>query len=361
MDLGTTLLMLITIILILIGFVNKNSLFVFIIQIFWMYILTAGNLSSIDIVVHQNIFAANQSGGSLNIYGELCYLFGHEGFDFIEMNAVLCIFAFILVYCFIKKYTLNYCFVMSLYFLYPFIDNVIQKRFFIASIIAIYAIIFIIKNSRFSKLVAIFLIVIAGLIHQAAFGFLIFLLLPFFKNTKNPKTIFIFFLIIISTLMPIIPDILKVFFGEVKVDFYFVILHEKIKYPILNFILWGGFHLGFVYLYYNFYKTCNKYIKKMEFEKNILYMNIISILFIPLYYWEPTFIRIYRTLIIFNYISIANILPIGQIYYKPVFYISLKYIVYGIIAFICIYFFAGMGYTAIIEPIFMENILSNLI
>lgn len=359
MDLGTTLLMLITIILILVGFINKNSLFIFIIQIFWMYVLTAGNLMSIDMGVHQRIFIANQSNGNLDIYGTLCYLFGHEGFDFIEMNAVLCIFAFISLYCFIKKYTLNYCFVMSLYFLYPFIENVIQKRFFIASIVAIYAIIFIMKNGRIPKVVAIFLIVIAGLIHQAAFGFLIFLLLPLLKNVKNPKTILIFFLIVISGLMPIIPDILKVFLGEVKVDLYFVVLHEKIKYPILNFILWGGFHLGFIYLYYNFYKICNKYVKKMDFEKNILYMNIVSILLIPLYYWEPTFIRIYRTLIIFNYIAVANILPIGQIYYKPIFYVSLKYIVYSIIAFICIYFFAGQGYTAIIEPIFLENILLN--
>lgn len=361
MDLGTTILMLITIILIFAGFINKNSLVLFIIQLFWMYVLTAGNLKSIDMGVHQKIFIANQSKESLDIYGILCYLFGYEGFDFIEMNAVLCIFAFIAIFFLIKKYTLNYCFVMSLYFLYPFIENVIQKRFFIASIVAIYAIVFIMKNGRLSKLVAIFLIIVAGLIHQAAFGFFIFLLLPFLKNTRNPKTMFLFFLIIISSLMPIVPDILKVFFGEVKVDLYFVVLHEKIKYPILNFILWGGFHLGFVYLYYNFYKICNKYVKNMDFEKNILYMNIVSIILIPLYYWEPTFIRIYRTLIIFNYITVANVLPIGQIYYKPIFYVSLKYIVYSIIAFICIYFFAGQGYTAIIEPIFLENILLNLI
>lgn len=361
MDFGTLLLMLITIILILAGFINKNSLILFIIQLLWMYVLTAGNLNSADMGVHQNIFEASQYNTDISIYSKICHVFAQIGFDFIEMNAILCIFIFIFIYCFIKKYTLNYSFVMSLYFLYPFIDNVIQKRFFIASVVVIYAITFIMKNNRSSKLIAIILIIIAGLIHQAAFAFLIFLLLPFFKNVKNPKSIFIFFLIVSSSLMPIMPDILKIFFEEVKVDFYFVVLHEKIKYPILNFILWGGFHLGFVYLYYNFYKTCNKYIKKMEFEKNILYMNIISILFIPLYYWEPSFIRMYRTLIIFNYIAIANVLPIGQIYYKPVFYVSLKYIIYSIIAFICIYFFAGMGYTAIIEPIFLENILLKLI
>lgn len=360
MESGTVLLMLITIILILVGLVKKNSLILFILQLLWMYILTAGNFNSADMMVHQNIFIASQSGENQTIYGALCYLFGHEGFDFIGMHAVLCIFAFISIYYFIKKYTLNYCFVMSLYFLYPFIDNVIQRRFFIASIVAIYAIIFIMKNSRLSKLVAIFLLVIAGLIHQAAFGFLIFLLLPFFKRMKNYKTILMVFFIVVLGLMPIMPDIFKNFFGEAKVELYFLILHEKIKYPIFNFILWGGFHLGFVYLYYNFYKICNNYIKEMEFEKNVLYINIISILIIPLYYWEPTFIRIYRTLIIFNYIAIANILPIGQIYYRPVFYVGLKYIVYSVIAFICIYFFAGAGYIEIVEPIFSNNILIDI-
>ena len=185
MDLGTTLLMLITIILILVGFINKNSLFIFIIQIFWMYVLTAGNLMSIDMGVHQRIFIANQSNGNLDIYGTLCYLFGHEGFDFIEMNAVLCIFAFISLYCFIKKYTLNYCFVMSLYFLYPFIENVIQKRFFIASIVAIYAIIFIIKNGRIPKVVAIFLIYYSRFNTSSSFWFSYIFIITIIKKCKE--------------------------------------------------------------------------------------------------------------------------------------------------------------------------------
>ncbi|WP_278933443.1 EpsG family protein [Megamonas funiformis] len=290
----------------------------------------------------------------------MCYLAGSNGLNFIQLNAILLIFAIGAICYIVYNFSRNYCFVMSLYFLYPFIDCVIQKRFFIASIIGLIGMIFLFKNK---KIIFSLLVIISGFIHQAAFGFFIYLLIPVLMKTKKKKIILSSLLFIVILLMPFMVDILSVFFDPEKVEFYFYILHEKIKYPILNFILWSVFHIGFVYVYYRFYKSCKIYIKDesfINFISFIWYMNLISLLIIPLYYWEPTFIRIYRNMILFNYISISLILPKGQIYYKKVFYDALICIIYSIIAFFGVYFILSAGYESIVEPIFLNNILLEI-
>lgn len=359
MEIGTVFFMLITLIFVILGFIKKNSIFLFVLQLLWMYILLAGNLNSIDMGVHQLIFESSQSGDNYTLYSYLCYLSGTNGLNFIQLNAILLIFAIGAICYIVYNFSKNYCFVMSLYFLYPFIDCVIQKRFFISSIIGLIGMIFLFKNKKF---IFSLLIIISGFIHQAAFGFFIYLLIPILMRSKNKKIILIFLLFIVILLMPFITDILSIFFSSEKVELYFNILHEKIKYPILSFILWSVFHIGFVYLYYRFYKSCKIYIKdsSIDFISFVWYLNLISLLIVPLYYWEPTFIRIYRSMILFNYISISLVLPKGQIYYKKVFFNALNFIIYSIIAFIGVYFLLGAGYESIVEPIFLNNILLEI-
>lgn len=346
----------ITIIIILFGLIKKQSKILFVIQLLWMYILAAGNTLSIDMGVHISIFENAAYGNE--IYDFLSVFANSLGLDFIGMNAILCVFSFTLIGYIINKYTNSPCFVASLLYIYPLTEYIIQKRFFTAFSIVLFAVIyFLFKKGWIYKLLFIISIIIAGKIHSATFAYMVLLLTPILENSKRRRFIIILCFIIILSTMPFIPNIMEQFFGA-KAILYFEVLHEKVKYPILNTILWTGFHLVFVYLYYRIYLTL-KYMKIKDkyfiFAKHIHYLNLCSILFIPLYVWEPTFFRYYRNLLILNYIGISYILPVGQIFLKNILCKICIYVSYVIIAFICIYFFASAGFEAMIYPILFNN------
>lgn len=353
----------ITISLIFLGLIKRTSNILFSIQILWMYILMAGNTLSIDMGVHNNIYISAEDGNIKDIYSLICYLSSNIGLDFVEMNAIIVALVTILIVYIIKKYSKSPCFVLSLLYIYPLTEYIIQKRFFTAfAVVLLSMVFFLFRKGYIYILLYIIGIIIAGKIHSSAFAYLIFLLVPFLENTKRKKVIFVFFMIIVTSISPIMPELVGII-EESKSETYFEVLHEKIKYPILNTFLWSGFHIGFVYLFHCFYKIIDKSIlniKQVSFIKHVYYINICSLLFIPFYAWEPTFFRFYRNLLLLNYISISTVLPNNQIFHKSVFYRTSVYFLYTIIAFICIYFFASAGYEAMVYPILYNNLFFDL-
>lgn len=353
----------ITISLIFLGLIKRTSSILFSIQILWMYILMAGNTLSIDMGVHNQIYLSAEEGNPQTIYALLCYSSYLMGLDFIEMNAIIVVFTTILIVYIIKKYSKSPCFVLSLLYIYPLTEYIIQKRFFTAFAMALLSMVFFLfKKGYIYKLLYIIGIIIAGHLHSSTYAYMIFLIVPLLENSKRKKFIFVFFMIIVLGISPIIPDLIGLV-EETKAETYFEVLHEKIKYPILNTFLWSGFHIGFVYLFHYFYKVIDKNIlnrEQISFIKHVYYVNICSLLFLPFYAWEPTFFRFYRNLLLLNYISISTVLPNNQIFYKSVFYRTSFYLLYTIIAFICIYLFASAGYEAMIYPILYNNLFFDL-
>ncbi|WP_302948456.1 EpsG family protein [uncultured Selenomonas sp.] len=365
MEFGTALFMSITFLLVLAGLVEKNSKALFLLQVTWMYILLAGNTFSIDITVNQDIFDWAQME-QLTLYDYICYGAGsYLGMEYLTMNAWICLCVFTLFAVLLWQYVTNPCLIMSLIFCYPFVDMVIQKRWFIASAIALVGLLFLLKGNMKGRLVFFLLITLAVGIHVAAIGYLVFLWQPFFHRIHQ-KWIVLFFLIVSSAaLMPYLPTILMQipFIGEAKVLFYFEVLHEKIKYPILNFFLWAGFHLGWVLLFRHFYVWAKTNMpNRCSRALDILYeLNLISLVFIPLYYWEPTFWRTSRNLLLLDYIFVAQMMPVGYVYAKKAFGRYILYTGYAIVSFFLIYFGAGAGYEVIVQPIFTDNILLELL
>ena len=353
----------VTISLIFLGLIKKNSAILFYLQLLWMYILAAGNTLSIDMGVHKNIFESAVTDNIDTLYGYFCYTFYQLGLDFIDMNAILCIFLFAIIAVIIKIYSKNPCFVMSLLYIYPLVDYIIQKRFFTAfTIVLLGIVLFLFRKGYIYILAYILIVLLAAKIHSSAYIYMLFLLAPIIENSSRKKILFIMFFIIIVIAIPFLPDLVSII-DEDKSSWYFNDLHEKIKYPILNTILWGGFHIGFVYLYYRIYliiKNSSLYSRQYVFAKHVLYINICSLFFIPLYAWEPTFFRFYRNLLVLNYISISMILPITQVYLKETLYETFVYFIYVVIAFICIYFYASAGYEAIIHPILYNNFFLDI-
>ena len=95
---------------------------------------------------------------------------------------------------------------------------------------------------------------------------------------------------------------------------------------------------------------------------DILYeLNLISLVFIPFYYWEPTFWRIYRNLLLLDFVFLAQQLPVGYVYTPKAFGRYISYVGYAILSFFLIYFGAGAGYEALIQPIFTNNVILEML
>lgn len=364
MEIGATLFTVITVLLVLAGFIEKNSKFLFILQIVWMYILLAGNTSSIDISVNQDIFDWAQME-QFTLYDYICYGAGNYlGVQYLTMNAGICLCIFVMTAVLLWKKTKNPCFILSLIFCYPFSDMVIQKRWFIASAVILVGLFFLLKgNKKGTALFGVF-VLLAAEIHAAALGYLVFLGNVFFHRVRHKRLVLFGLISVAVAIMPYLPTALALVpaIGEAKVLFYFEVLHEKIKYPILNFFLWTGFHVGWVVLFRFFYIWAKRnMLEQASKALDVLYeLNLLSLVFIPLYYWEPTFWRVSRNLLILDYVFLARMMPVRYVYSLGSFRCYTLYITYAVLTFFLIYFGAGAGYEALIQPIFMNNVLLEL-
>ena len=349
----------VTIIFVIAGFIKKNSVLLFISQASWMWILLAGNTNSIDYEVNSKIYALAEANSGMP-YQSIMYWFARQNYDFFSFNAVIATFVLLFFYILIYKKSRNPCFVLSLIFIFPFIDFVIQKRFFIASILGIlFLYFFTTKGNLPRKIFAILLFILAVSIHEGIGLFAIFFLYPMFAQSNHKRLFFtILFLsaLVFTSVLPQFAAMLP-FVGEERAELYFVTLHEKIKYPFLTTSVFTLMHLFFVWLYYRLYRYSSMNGTNYPTGETVLYLNLISLLILPIYYWEPTFFRMFRTLLPLNYIAISNMMPVGQIYKKKLFFQGIRYVAFSSIIFLGYYFVLSAGFDVVAQPIFEDNIL----
>lgn len=352
--------LLITVILILLGLILKKSKILFFIQIIWMWILQALNSGGVDFSINKDIFDVSiyKQWNWLNggLYNLICYYFKINNYSYIFMNSILVSIGLFLIIITVRKYTKNICFVMSLLYIYPFADNIIQKRFFLAAAIIIFAIPYLFKNDRKSTFIYIILCIIAGQFHVSAYIYILFLAVKkvSYKTLKKVIPIIIIFSFIIK---PIIPKIAILIFPASKVNLYFYIF----KTSLSGALFWMLFQIGFIVLIYMI-KDKNE---NNEYLNNLKKISLFSLVFLPLLFYEPTFIRIYRTILIFNYIAFAQIQKSYINNYrivinKNIFLLTSCQLIYMVFAFIMVYGITGQGLSNMIIPIFENNLFLKL-
>lgn len=353
-----TVCIIITIILILSGFIFKESKILFTIQFIWMWILQALNTGGIDFSINEQIFdyassevniLSNKSG----LYTLICYYFRNHGYSYIFMNSILVSIAFILIFITIKKYTKNICFVTSLLFIYPFVDNIIQKRNFLASSIIIFAVPYLFKKKYINIMKFTTLCLLAAQIHVSSYVYLLFIIVPFIQYDKMLKKVLVAVILGIF-MIPILPKIAGIIFPSSKIELYFLTL----KIGLIDSIFWSCFNIGFVFLICKL--KINEYVDK-DYIINIKKIALFSLIFLPLFYYEPTFIRIYRNLLVFNYIALSQIQTYGKKIYLSVLRSTSSIILYSIFAFVIVYIITGSGLKEMVFAIFENNLFIKYI
>lgn len=348
------------------GFCFKRSKSFFLVQLLWLIFLTGFNSGGADFITNEAIF--NSANQNINLsseifsgagYAILAHFFGSLNIDFIGFNFILSTVAILLITKVIWKLSNNPNIVMSYLFIYPFVDNIIQKRWFIAMAIVIYALSQLITKEPSKKvyITYIVLVLLASSLHMAAIFFLIVLVFWILPEEIRNKGIPI--AVIIELLgIRLLPVILTPFFPEGKIQIYLIEFAKN--FTLFKFLFWICLQLICSILVFVMYQHQKKYHRLDELGKKILNLNIISFIILPLYYFDPVFIRYFRPILIFNYIYVSNGINRGSVIKRNELIINILQFFCCISIFIIFYSLTGIGFEQTVVPIYEKNIFFDL-
>ena len=358
MSISTIFGLVVTFGLFVLGLIFRKSRPLFFVQLLWLWIMICLNYDGVDYSVHQGMYNASSSltfsfSELFNswLYKYILYDAKLLGISFFSINLILNSIVLFLIYKLINNNTKNTSLACSFLLVYPFVEFIIQKRFFIASIFSIYGLEYLFKGKKWYK--SVIFLFIGGLLHQAAFTYFIiyFLLLI---NHKTLKKILPIIIILAYLSIPIMPKVALLIFPASKVNLYFYTL----RIPLFDSICWMLLHILFVlFIYILHKKICKNDKTGDDYEEKIYILNLISLILLPLYYYEPTFIRFYRTILIFNYILISRKIRLSNSnkWTKNEFYFMLIWCIYLISVYLMVYVFTGADFNYTISPEYEYN------
>src|SRR5665648_248918 len=157
----------------------------FLLTLMWiLYGWNTGNADFINYNIEYNLNAVSSINYSQEIgFQLLCKLFYALGLEYNKFLIVISIVGLVLITSTVIRYTKNVAFVLAMYFLFPFMDDVVQVRNFLAMSIIIFALRFLIEKKKWSRTKYIIFVMIAFTFHYIALFYFLFLLTEV-RNTK---------------------------------------------------------------------------------------------------------------------------------------------------------------------------------
>lgn len=361
--------------LVIIGLFRKQSKLIFYVMLFLLITLLAGNTDNGDIVEYMinymNITDPSYIGAfepGYQIFAKICAQLGLSYNQFLFVIGSVGLF---LIVSTIRLFTPYISYVLSLYFIYPFLWDVVQVRNFLSMSIIIFGMRYIISNNKsyFKYIVCVF---IASTFHTSALFYLLFLLI----RTKNTRKLFnmsvaitamsiIFMPKTLNLLSRFIPAVKILTYTETQTSMftklcvigYYICLIILVKISV-DIIKKENIRENKMLLNTNQYRDTDlakKRRKIIELDiESILKINIVSMLGLYFFVNNLNFSRLYRNLYIIYYILFS----ICLVKMKK----TKKYYIYYIIVLIFmifsfVFFVIHIPTTKIITPIFENNII----
>lgn len=292
------------------GAVKKRNQILFGVSIILIFILMTFNFEGPDIGVYISAYKTVGNAPDLHSAMNSTYMeFGFTalmimgnkiGLDFFAFRIILTFVCLSLFCSTIKHYKANGNLIVGLYMLYLFFFDTIQLRNCIAQLIILFATKFLFQKSWRGTFKYIFCVALAASIHTIACIYIAFLLIKVSNNEKFFKNLFIFFIAL----------------------FLLCIVTKPLLYQLVNkivsFIGHGSGYLqssvayGFwIVLALHFIGIIPLYLLKNSVKddsvrtniENIIKINIVLCLFLPLTLFNNNFNRIFRNNMILTQIG----------------------------------------------------------
>ncbi|MEE6653773.1 EpsG family protein [Limosilactobacillus fermentum] len=290
----------ITIAILLTGLVFPKSKIIFVIQATWLVVLSSFNTLSADWSGNEGLY--NLTTSAKNVYGMLAVFFHSQNASFVVFNGALTFIATLLILYIILKYSANPNMVLSLWYIFPLVDNIVQKRAYYALGIQIVAIALLFdKNHRIRNFVIFeILMLIAYQIHTMSIYYMtlpIFLLLNRKWQKRCVIAIIIAGFIFRNGLQGLVGPIIN---NDEKTDLYFNTLAQTST--IAHTLFWSVWQIAQLAII----KYINKEKVTNERQEIIEDINWWGLTLIPFYSFNPVFTRVFRAVMLYNDVMITN-------------------------------------------------------
>lgn len=353
-------LMSITFILCILGLVFQKNIFLAIVQFIWITCITCFNTMSADWRANYD-FYQNAENNRNFITPFINFFKINLNFDFYTFNGMMSFLSLCLIFFVILKETKRPSFVLTLWMIFPLIDNIIQKRYFWVFGIVILAIYFLL-NVR-EKILALCLyevLVLLAICFHAAYIWFIFLPVFLYLSRRVQLTFSISVVLLGVLFNNQIIFIANKFLTDLqeKNELYFGRISNHL---LLALIIWGLWQTMQFYFIYCLYKKDDTKMAKLLIGTNIYFLMLI-----PLYLFDPVFARCFRPMLLFNYIGIANKINIISLENKLLVDKKIVYLILSFFVLILFTFYVfdvssitSIGFDNIVKVIYQNNSLFN--
>lgn len=348
---------------------KKNNRFhfsiLFVLIFIFMWILFGGNTANADYLNYKNVYdLLNQYGDYSAIevgFRFLCKLGNRIGLNYNQFLAVFSFIGLSLIASTVHKYTNKISAVFCLYFIYPFLLDIVQIRNFMAMAIIIFGIRYLIDNNKRGVIKYILCVLLASTFHNTAFFYLIFAFVKI-KDYKKIITITSFAIIIGIFIYNFYPTLITKIVASERYTSY-LSLNTK-AYTKVLFLLYFLFNIVLIYYFYRVIKKNgtdtqnNTNDNQITFADVIMKVNILVTVSYVFLLYDVDFVRLFRNILILNYLlfeiaktKIKITKSVSALVYSVMF---LVFIVLSSWAFI---FFTN--YYGVVYPIIHNNSIFN--
>lgn len=331
----------------------KFSVFIFFI---FMCILAGFNYWNADrwayesfynTVLHEPLFNAELGFNFLNRISIML------GLSFDSFWLIYFIIGLSLIYRVIYKYTTHPGFALSLYFIFPFLMDVVQIRNFMMMAIVVSAVFLLTEKTRKNIIVYILLCLLAATIHVAALFYVLFALVPFISKEKLLKIVLVGVPIITILTASIIPIIIQVLpFVE---DSLIIYTRSNISTSLAIFFIF--YFLGGIMLIFSLYKRFNttsiKYKISHDFAEVILKINILIFMAYPFILYTIDFFRLAQNISVLNYVFFTNVLFIRRNKIMSDLLVNIAAVIYFLLP--TFIFYSGTNFYTVVRAVFENN------
>ena len=298
--------LIITFALIIAGFIFKSNKSIAIIQNIWLWIVIGFTNGGADFDANVAVYHSYANASSSNSVFEWIarplggLLQNKFGWVYWQYNALIVGIVLLIFLIVAWNNTENTAVFYSMFMIYPFIDSVIQKRFFYAFVLSALS---ILCQSKKQYKTSIFLIIMALGFHFSAILIIPYLFMDYILK-NHPRFIWIVLILEIYVLT-FQRGVLNIILNSSssKVDTY-VTGNISVKAGILYIIVQLSF-VSLTVLIENKDLLFNNIWLNAR-ENFVMRINIFSLIFLPLLMMDSTFFRYYRIIMLVSYMSISN-------------------------------------------------------
>lgn len=242
-------------------------------------------------------------------YNVFVFLCTKIGLNYLAFRTLIAFIGLYLMFRVAREFSANFNLTFLLYFIFPFMLDVIQYRNFLSSAIVIYSMKYLIKEYNKANMKYLIVILIAFSIHYMAIFFLPFLIVKKYSVKSIARNaLYITPVLCVLTSTQIIPNLVQMFVSP-RLAEYVATYFQRAHWGFL--LMWARqiSISGIALLCYLFLKNRDIEDKWKDFNTFVIKLNIyLIIVCFPLLMFNGNFFRLLRPMMFLDYILIGQVI-----------------------------------------------------